>query len=129
MDEDYYQDSVMVILKGFEIELVKIIIFFTTIDFSNNSFYGEFPKVIGKFYTLRLFNFSHNNLSSWISSSVGNLTNLESLDLSSNKLVGKISWQLTRLNFLQILNLSQICWENKSVTKSTQGTDTSGQSL
>lgn len=104
--EQYYQDSVMVTWKGLEIQLVKIITIFTTIDFSSNNFRGEIPEVIGKFHALCLLNLSQNNLTDCIPSSLGNLIALETLDLSSNKLAGKIPWQLTRLNFLQVLNLS-----------------------
>ncbi|XP_044467782.1 receptor-like protein Cf-9 homolog [Mangifera indica] len=107
MGEDYYQDSVMVTWKGFEYQLVKIITIFTTIDFSNNNFHGEIPKVIGKLHALRLLNLSQNNLTGCIPPSIGNMSDLESLDLSSNKLVGKIPWQLIKLNFLGFLNLSE----------------------
>ena len=48
MDNEYYQDSMMVVMKVFFIEMVKIQSLFTTIDFSNNNFKGEIPKAIGK---------------------------------------------------------------------------------
>ncbi|KAK9938746.1 hypothetical protein M0R45_015468 [Rubus argutus] len=38
MGEYYYQDTVVVAMKGSELQLVKIQTFFTTIDFSNNAF-------------------------------------------------------------------------------------------
>ncbi|XP_031264851.1 receptor-like protein 6 [Pistacia vera] len=107
MGEKYYQDSVVVTLKGSEIQLQKILTTFTTIDFSNNNFNGDIPKFIGNFQALRLLNLSRNNLMGCIPSLLGNLTNLESLDLSVNKLAGEIPWQLTNLNFLQVLNLSE----------------------
>ncbi|XP_044512012.1 receptor-like protein 6 [Mangifera indica] len=104
--ETYYQDSIVVTLKGYEIELEKVISIFTTIDFSNNNFHGEIPEVIGKLHALHLLNFSHNNLSGRIPSSFENLTALESLDISFNQLSGGIPNQLIKLSFLSLLNLS-----------------------
>ncbi|XP_006448691.2 receptor-like protein Cf-9 homolog [Citrus clementina] len=104
--ETFYQDSVVVTLKGAEIELQKILTVFTTIDFSSNDFHGEIPEVIGNLHSLRLLNLSHNYLTVRIPFSLGNLINLESLDLSSNDLSGKIPMQLTSLTYLSVLNLS-----------------------
>ncbi|XP_034674586.1 receptor-like protein 9DC3 [Vitis riparia] len=107
MGEYYYQDSVMVTIKGLEIEFVKILKAFTTIDLSSNKFQGEIPESIGNLNSLRGLNLSHNNLTGHIPSSFGNLKLLESLDLSSNKLIGRIPQELTSLTFLEVLNLSQ----------------------
>ncbi|XP_034674488.1 receptor-like protein 9DC3 [Vitis riparia] len=97
----------MVTIKGLEIELVKILNTFTTIDLSSNKFQGEIPESIGNLNSLRELNLSHNNLVGHIPSSFGNLKLLESLDLSSNKLIGRIPQELTSLTFLEVLNLSQ----------------------
>ncbi|KAL4607782.1 hypothetical protein ACB092_09G200000 [Castanea dentata] len=102
----YYQDSMNVMMKGLYIELVRIQTIFTTIDFSNNSFRGEMPKIIGRLKSLKGLNFSHNNLTGYIPSSFGNLSNLEWLDLSFNKLIGEIPRQLTDIPWLAVLNLS-----------------------
>ncbi|XP_038690684.1 receptor-like protein 9DC3 [Tripterygium wilfordii] len=102
-----YQDSVFVVKKGQEYQLVRIIVTFKTIDFSNNKFRGEIPNAIGKLIYLKGLNFSHNSIRGGIPSSFGNLRNLEWLDLSSNRLTGKIPGQLTSLTFLTRLNLSQ----------------------
>ncbi|KAL4598279.1 hypothetical protein ACB092_11G049900, partial [Castanea dentata] len=107
MGDDYYQDSVTVVLKGFFIELVKIQSLFTTIDFSNNNFKGEIPKAIGELQSLKGLNISHNNLTGHMPPSLGKLTNLEWLDLSSNKLIGEIPIQLVDLTSLAVLNLSE----------------------
>ncbi|KAF3948651.1 hypothetical protein CMV_025377 [Castanea mollissima] len=106
MGEGYYQDSLNVMMKGLYIELVRIQTVFTTIDFSNNSFRGEMPKIIGRLKSLKGLNFSHNNLTGYIPSSFGNLSNLEWLDLSFNKLIGEIPRQLTDIPWLAVLNLS-----------------------
>ena len=107
MGEDYYQDSITVTTKGLEIELVKILNTFTTIDLSSNRFQGEIPKSIGNLNSLRGLNLSHNNLRGHIPSSFRNLKLFESLDLSSNKLIKRIPQELTSLTFLEVLNLSQ----------------------
>ncbi|CAL5360688.1 unnamed protein product [Camellia sinensis] len=106
MGENYYQDSVKLVIKGLNVELSNILFIFTTIDFSDNKFKGEIPNVIGRLQALRLLNFSHNCLTGDIPLSLGNLSMLESLDLSSNQLTGDIPEQLTTLMFLAVLNLS-----------------------
>ena len=107
MGEAYYQDSIMVTIKGLEIEFVKILNTFTTIDLSSNKFQGEIPECIGNLNSLRGLNLSHNYLTGHIPLSFKNLKMLESLDLSSNKLSGRIPQELTSLTFLEVLNISQ----------------------
>ncbi|KAI8571191.1 hypothetical protein RHMOL_Rhmol01G0099800 [Rhododendron molle] len=105
-ENSYYHDSVVVTVKGIEIEMQRIFILFTTIDFSSNNFSGEIPNVIGKLNSLIVLNISHNSLTNHIPESLGNLTSLESLDISSNQLTGRIPSQLASLTFLEVLNLS-----------------------
>ena len=107
--DNYYHDSVMVVMKGLSMELVKIQNLFTTIDFSNNGFTGEIPKSIGKLKSLKGLNISHNKLTGNMSSSLENLSNLELLDLSSNKLTGEILGELVDLTSFEVLNLSGNC--------------------
>jgi Leucine-rich repeat (LRR) protein len=103
----YYRDTVIVISKGLEVELVKILNIFTTIDFSCNNFEGPIPEEIGEFTLLYNLNLSHNAFTGKIPESLGKLSHLESLDLSSNKLTGEIPMQLANgLIFLSVLNLS-----------------------
>ncbi|KAK9999560.1 hypothetical protein SO802_019163 [Lithocarpus litseifolius] len=106
MGDEYYHDSLKVTMKGSNIELTRIQTVFTTIDFSNNSFIGEIPQIIGSLNSLKGLNFSHNNLTGYIPSSFGNLTKLEWLDLSFNKLGGEIPKQLADLPWLEVLKLS-----------------------
>ncbi|XVF18864.1 hypothetical protein REPUB_Repub11eG0059900 [Reevesia pubescens] len=101
-----YDYSVGLVIKGFEIELVKILTIFTSIDVSNNNFEGEIPRIIGELSSLRGLNLSHNNLVGQIPPSLGNLTNLEWLDLSSNKLGGQIPRELVDLTFLSFFSVS-----------------------
>ncbi|KAM3689884.1 hypothetical protein ACJW31_09G079400 [Castanea mollissima] len=102
----YYEDMITVTNKGLDIELVKILNLFTSIDVSCNNLNGTIPEEIGKLKSLLVLNFSHNALTGHIPPSMGNLTMLESLDLSSNQLRGKIPMQLSDLTFLAVLNLS-----------------------
>ncbi|XP_062171098.1 receptor-like protein 19 [Alnus glutinosa] len=103
----YYQDKLTVSSKGLEVQLVKILTIFTTIDFSCNNFDGPILEEIGEFTLLYILNLSHNAFMGQIPVSLGKLSNLESLDLSSNKLTREIHMQLTNgLIFLSVLNLS-----------------------
>ncbi|XP_030967687.1 receptor-like protein 34 [Quercus lobata] len=106
MGNNYYQDSLNIMIKGQYIEMKRVLTILTSIDFSNNSFRGEMPKIIGSLKSLKGLNFSYNNLIGYIPSSFGNLTNLEWLDLSFNKLGGEIPSQLADLTSLEVLNLS-----------------------
>ncbi|GMP85948.1 hypothetical protein CsSME_00038919 [Camellia sinensis var. sinensis] len=102
----YYQDTVTLNNKGMEMELVKILTIFTSIDISNNNFEGVIPKTVGSLKSIYVLNASHNALTGPIPSSIGNLTQFGSLDLSHNKLSGSIPVQLASLTFLAFLNLS-----------------------
>ncbi|KAI5670494.1 hypothetical protein M9H77_10858 [Catharanthus roseus] len=104
---DFYQDSVVMIIKGQEIRLVRILSVFTTIDLSSNKFEWEIPVEIGELFALRGLNLSHNILGGQIPAVLGNLSVLESLDLSSNQLGGRIPQRLTSLTYLAVLNLSE----------------------
>lgn len=102
----YYQDTVSITIKGLQVELVKILTIFTSIDFSCNNLEGPMPDTLGDLKALYFLNLSNNALSGPIPSSLGNLRQLESLDLSWNNLNETIPTQLSELNFLSFLNLS-----------------------
>ncbi|KAK2972089.1 hypothetical protein RJ640_010252 [Escallonia rubra] len=102
----YYLDTVTVTNKGLDMELVKILTVFTSLDVSNNRFEGDIPRNIGVLKLLYVLNLSHNALTGSIPSSIGNLTQLGSLDLSANRLSGSIPAHLASLTFLSVLNLS-----------------------
>uniref|UniRef100_A0A9I9DRU1 Leucine-rich repeat-containing N-terminal plant-type domain-containing protein n=1 Tax=Cucumis melo TaxID=3656 RepID=A0A9I9DRU1_CUCME len=103
----FYQDSVVVSLKGFDLKLETILLIFKAIDFSSNEFYGEIPESVGMLVSLKGLNFSHNKLTGKIPITLGKLSNLEWLDLSSHELLGRIPPQLVALTFLSVLNVSQ----------------------
>ncbi|TYJ39214.1 hypothetical protein E1A91_A04G051300v1 [Gossypium mustelinum] len=106
MGGDYYQDSVIITMKGLDFKLERILTSFTVIDFSSNHFKGSIAKEVGELNSLIVLNFSHNSLAGNIPPSLGKMTALESLDLSSNNFQGRIPVQLTDLTFLGALNLS-----------------------
>ncbi|TYI06326.1 hypothetical protein ES332_A10G150900v1 [Gossypium tomentosum] len=105
-DNSYYQDSVTIVNKGFEINYQKILTLLTCLDLSNNNFHGRILEEIQDLKSLHVLNLSYNSFFDSIPSALGSLTELESLDLSCNKLFGKIPPQLTSLTFLAALNLS-----------------------
>ncbi|XP_074372568.1 receptor-like protein 7 [Apium graveolens] len=107
MGNSGYSDTVIMVIKGVEIEFTKILTIFTTMDLSRNKFEGEIPEYIGNLESLRYLNLSHNNLTGHIPSLIGKLSMLESLDLSFNRLVGVIPQQLTSIYSLSRLDLSQ----------------------
>nr|GMD82805.1 receptor-like protein 12 [Ipomoea batatas] len=102
----YYQDSVILSLKGQTYTIEKVLSIFTSIDFSSNQFEGNIPECVGELKQLYLLNISHNALTGNIPPSLQNLKALEALDLSFNNLTGNIPVQLEILTFLEVLNLS-----------------------
>ncbi|KAJ0520804.1 putative leucine-rich repeat-containing, plant-type, leucine-rich repeat domain superfamily [Helianthus annuus] len=116
LSELYYQDSVILTVKGLELELVKILELFTSIDISSNHFSGEIPSTIGQLKALYLLNISHNEFTGSIPPSIRNLSHLESLDMSSNRITGDIPSVLTSLPFLSSFNLSYNHLEGKIPT-------------
>ena len=103
----YYQDTIIVVSKGLQIELVKILTLFTSIDLSCNNLDEPIPKDLGELKALYILNVSFNAFIDPIPPSLGKLNELESLDLSSNKLNSEIPMQLADgLTFLSVLNLT-----------------------
>ncbi|XP_062005623.1 receptor-like protein 53 [Rosa rugosa] len=104
--ELYYWDALTITSKGLEVELVKILNIYTSVDFSCNKFSGSIPKEMGGLISLYALNLSSNTLTGEIPSSLANLKQLESLDLSKNNLSGQIPEEFAKLNFLSSVNLS-----------------------
>ncbi|XP_020263911.1 receptor-like protein 12 [Asparagus officinalis] len=106
-DKDYYHYEVSVTTNEYEYTFLRILaISYTFVDFSNNNFDGNIPKVIGNLGGLFMLNLSQNSLTGEIPSVIGNMRQLERLDLSANHLSGQIPQELTSLTFLTSLNLS-----------------------
>ncbi|KAI3771179.1 hypothetical protein L6452_02338 [Arctium lappa] len=106
LDQFYYQQTVTVTTKGRELELVRILTIFTSMDISNNHFEGEIPSTVGHLKMLYLLDMSNNEFIGSIPPSIGDLYHIESLDLSANKLGGEIPSVLTRLSFLSDFDVS-----------------------
>ncbi|XP_019096356.1 PREDICTED: receptor-like protein 12 [Camelina sativa] len=104
-DESSY-DSLVLMNKVVELELVRILKILTAIDFSGNKFEGEIPKSIGLLKELHVLNLANNAFTGRIPSSIGNMKALESLDVSQNKLSGEIPQELGDLSFLAYMNFS-----------------------
>ncbi|RVW23320.1 Receptor-like protein 12 [Vitis vinifera] len=51
------EDAVTVTSKGQEMELVKVLTLFTSIDFSSNKFEGQIPEEMGNFISLYVLNY------------------------------------------------------------------------
>ncbi|VYS56971.1 unnamed protein product [Arabidopsis thaliana] len=106
MGSGYYQDSMVLMNKGVESELARILTIYTAVDFSGNKFEGEIPKSIGLLKELHVLNLSNNAFTGHIPSSIGNLIALESLDVSQNKLYGEIPQEIGNLSLLSYMNFS-----------------------
>ncbi|KAL6850274.1 hypothetical protein ACP4OV_020901 [Aristida adscensionis] len=98
--------SLLVVIKGQELEFTTGIAYMVNIDLSCNSLTGQIPQEIGQLIALKNLNLSWNHLSSIIPSSIGKLQALESLDLSQNMLSGEIPTTISDLTYLVHLNLS-----------------------
>ncbi|CAF1859079.1 unnamed protein product, partial [Brassica oleracea var. botrytis] len=118
-----YYPSMYLRNKGINMELKKIFVAYTAIDFSENKLGGQIPESIGLLKSLIVLNLSNNDFTGHIPSSWANLTRLESLDLSRNQLSGKIPQELATLSFLEYINISH----NKLTGPIPQGTQIGGQ--
>ncbi|KAM3288694.1 hypothetical protein P3S67_022124 [Capsicum chacoense] len=78
----YYENSIAVATKGLELEVVRILFLYTTIDLSNNKFEGHIPSIIGESVG--------NHLVGEIPAQFASLTSLEVLNISYNHLEGCI---------------------------------------
>ncbi|GJS19747.1 leucine-rich repeat-containing protein [Tanacetum coccineum] len=99
--------SIVVTVKGVNQYFPQILVDYTIIDLSDNTFEGQIPNVIGGLNSLIVLNLSHNSLIGPIPHALGNLTEIESLNLSWNQLSGEIPQSLADIKTLEVLNLSQ----------------------
>ncbi|PHT77753.1 hypothetical protein T459_15805 [Capsicum annuum] len=51
--------TVVVVTKGLEIEVVRILSLYTVIDLSSNRFEGQIPSIVGDLIAVRVLNLSH----------------------------------------------------------------------
>ncbi|CAN6908847.1 unnamed protein product [Brassica oleracea] len=118
-----YHPSMYLRNKGINMELKRIFVAYTSIDFSENKFGGQISESIRLLKSLIVLNLSSNDFTGHIPSSWANLTRLESLDISQNQLSGKIPQELATLSFLEYVNVSH----NKLSGQIPQGTQMGGQ--
>lgn len=102
----YYEESLVVNMKGQRLEYTRTLSLVTSIDLSGNNLSGEFPEAITELFGLVALNLSRNHITGQIPESISRLKELLSLDLSSNKLFGTIPSGMASLSFLGSLNLS-----------------------
>ncbi|XP_059659597.1 receptor-like protein EIX1 [Cornus florida] len=102
----YYEESLVVNMKGGTLTYTKTLSLVTSIDLSENNLNGDFPVDITKLSGLVALNLSSNQISGRIPENISSLRQLSSLDLSSNKLSGAIPPSMPSLTFLGYLNLS-----------------------
>ncbi|CAL9238306.1 unnamed protein product [Arabidopsis halleri] len=117
-DNSYYYDSIVLMSKGIEMEMERILTIYTAIDLSGNKIHGKIPESLGLLKELHVLNLSRNAFTGHIPSSFANLTSLESLDLSENKISGEIPPKLGDLYSLGWINVSH----NQLVGSIPQGT-------
>ncbi|XP_057991623.1 receptor-like protein EIX2 [Hevea brasiliensis] len=102
----YYEESLIVNIKGGAQKYTKTLSLVTSIDLASNNLHGEFPKEITKLVGLVALNLSKNQVIGQIPGSISNLRQISSLDLSHNRLSGAIPSSMSTLSFLGYLNLS-----------------------
>ncbi|CAD5168525.1 unnamed protein product [Musa acuminata subsp. malaccensis] len=101
-----YSESIVITVKGFDIQYTRILSLVKSIDLSNNNLSGEIPRELTSLHGLLFLNLSKNHLRGTIPEKIGSMEQLESLDLSMNNLTGDIPSSLSSLTFLSHLNLS-----------------------
>ncbi|XP_065873157.1 receptor-like protein EIX2 [Euphorbia lathyris] len=101
-----YEEKMELIMKGRQVEQIRILGIVNAIDLSNNDFRGEIPEEIADLAYLGSLNLSWNHLTGKIPEKFRDLNRLETLDLSCNKLSGPIPLSMVSMTFLNYLNLS-----------------------
>lgn len=101
-----YEESLLVEIKGMELEYSKTLSLVVSLDLSGNYLSGNIPEELTGLLGLQNLNLSKNLLTGKIPETIGNLHQLESLDLSRNQLSGAIPSSISSLTFLSHLNLS-----------------------
>ncbi|KAG1362340.1 receptor-like protein EIX1 [Cocos nucifera] len=101
-----HKESLLLDVKGRDLQYEKILTLVASIDFSDNKFSGEIPAGLTDLVQLQSLNLSDNQFTGKIPEKIGNLKSLESLDLSENRLSGTIPSGMSALSSLSYLNLS-----------------------
>ncbi|KAJ0038519.1 hypothetical protein Pint_23930 [Pistacia integerrima] len=102
----FYEESVVVSIKGQSREFTKTLSLVTSIDLSGNNLSGEFPEELTRLSGLVVLNLSRNHIQGQIPENITSLHQLASFDLSRNDLSGPIPSGMSSLSYLSYLNLS-----------------------
>ena len=102
----YYEESLLVNMKGQSLKYTKTLSLVTSMDLSGNSLYGTIPGEITNLFGLIVLNLSRNYMTGQIPEGISKLRELLSFDLSNNMLSGAIPPSMSSLTFLASLNLS-----------------------
>ncbi|MED6219256.1 hypothetical protein PIB30_034076 [Stylosanthes scabra] len=104
--KDWQTEDVIEVVKGRELDYIRILKLVVIMDLSENNLVGSIPKGITLLNGLHSLNLSHNHLIGEIPSMIGDMKSLESFDVSSNQLSGTIPSSMSALTSLSQLNLS-----------------------
>ncbi|KAI9084216.1 hypothetical protein K1719_033887 [Acacia pycnantha] len=99
-------EDVKQVVKGTELDYIKILKFVVNMDLSDNNLVGVVPKGITQLTRLLGLNLSHNHLKGEIPERTGDIKSLESFDISCNNFSGRIPETLSSLTALSHLNMS-----------------------
>ncbi|XLU36163.1 hypothetical protein S245_072229 [Arachis hypogaea] len=99
-------EDVIEVIKGRELDYIRILKLVVIMDLSENNLVGSIPKGITLLNGLHSLNLSNNHLIGKIPNMIGDMRSLESFDVSSNQLSGTIPSSMLALTSLSHLNLS-----------------------
>ncbi|QHO04616.1 hypothetical protein S83_072044 [Arachis hypogaea] len=103
---DWQTEDVIEVVKGRELDYIRILKLVVHMDLSENNLVGSIPKGITLLDGLHTLNLSNNHLIGKIPNMIGDMRSLESFDVSSNQLSGTIPSGMSALTSLSQLNLS-----------------------
>ncbi|KAK7279952.1 hypothetical protein RJT34_25014 [Clitoria ternatea] len=102
----WYKEEVKEVMKGTEVDYIRIVKLVVIMDLSENNLVGSIPNGITRLTGLHGLNLSNNHLIGKIPKMIGDMISLESLDMSHNQLSGTIPKSMSGLTSLSHLNLS-----------------------
>ncbi|KAK7343687.1 hypothetical protein VNO77_12625 [Canavalia gladiata] len=105
-EPEWYKEEVKEVMKGTELDYIKILKLVVNMDLSENNLVGSIPNEITWLTGLHGLNLANNNLKGEIPKKIGDMKSLESLDVSHNLLSGTIPNSMSALTSLSHLNLS-----------------------
>ncbi|KAK4283090.1 hypothetical protein QN277_000085 [Acacia crassicarpa] len=104
--DEWPTEDVKQVVKGTELDYIKILKFVVNMDLSDNNLVGVFPKGVTQLTRLLGLNLSHNHLKGEIPERIGEIKLLEYFDISCNNFSGGIPETMSSLTALSHLNMS-----------------------